>query len=97
VVCRPNPEVDDAHGHVIVEIRKGMNSIPKAGKFADDRLVKQHSQYGYVQAKRTPGIFTHTTRPIIFSLVVDDFEEYTGHEHAQHLGDTLKKFYTITT
>jgi hypothetical protein len=52
----------------------------------------------YVQAKRTPDLFTHADRPIIFSLVVDDFGvQYTGREHAQYLADTLESLYTSTT
>jgi hypothetical protein len=86
------------NGYVLVETRKGMYGLPKAGKLASDRLVEHLARSGYVQAKRTPGLFTHVHRPIIFSLVVDDFGvQYTGQEHAQHLTDTLENFYTITT
>jgi hypothetical protein len=72
--------------HALVEIRKGMYGLPQASTLASDILVKHLAQYGCVQAKHTSGLFTHTTRPIIFSLVVDDVGvQYTGHEHAQHL------------
>ena len=39
----------------------------------------------------------NATRPISFTLVVDDFGiKYVGKEHAQHLIDTLQSLYTIT-
>ena len=45
-----------------------------------------------------PGLFTHTTRPVTFSLVVvDDFgTKYGSKADAEHLIETLKKWYTIT-
>jgi hypothetical protein len=46
----------------------------------------------------THGLFIHETRPISFSLVVDNFGvKYVGREHAQHLVDTLAAKYNITT
>ena len=45
----------------------------------------------------TPGLWRHVTRPILFLLVVDDFGvKYVGTEHAQHLINTLKKWYQLT-
>jgi hypothetical protein len=40
----------------------------------------------------------HKTRPITFSLVVDDFAvEYVGKQHADHLRNALLKSYELTT
>jgi hypothetical protein len=59
-----------------------MYGLPRAGKLASDRLVTHFGNSRCVQAKRTPGLFTHADRPIIFSLVVDDFGvQYAGREH----------------
>ena len=45
---------------------------------------------------RTPGLFTHKTRPIWFKLAVDDFGvKYIGREHAEHLMTVLKKHYNM--
>jgi hypothetical protein len=83
---------------VNVEIRKGMYGLPQAGRIANDQLLKYLSQDGYNQAANTPGFFTHTTRPIAFSLVVDNFGvKYVGCKHAEHLVATLQKSYSITT
>jgi hypothetical protein len=85
------------HGTVYVEIHKGMYGLPQAARLANDGLVSHLSCHGYLQDPHTPGLFTHTTRPIAFCLVVDDFGiRYTGTDHADHLIQTLKLKYTIT-
>jgi hypothetical protein len=82
---------------VTVEIRKGMYGLPQAGILAHDRLVEHLARHGYVKAPHTAGLFRHVTRPIQFTLVVDNFGvKYTGTENAQHLIDTLQALYTIT-
>ncbi len=44
-----------------------------------------------------PGLWKHDTRPIQFTLVVDDFGvKYIGKEHAQNLKNALKKHYKLT-
>jgi hypothetical protein len=86
------------NGYVVVEIRKGMYGLPQAGILANTRLVKHLEASGYIQSKRVPGLFTHETRPVTFSLVVDDFGiKYVGKENAEHLLNCLRSQYTITT
>ena len=52
---------------------------------------------GYYEVARTPEIFTHVTRPIQFSLVVDDFGvKCVGKEHADHLIKPLERHYDKT-
>jgi hypothetical protein len=83
---------------VLVEIRKGMYGLPQAGYIANERLARHLATAGYLPAKSTPGLYTHSTRPICFSLVVDDFGvRYVGKEHADHLVSTLSSLYSITT
>ena len=45
----------------------------------------------------TPGLWKHVSRPIAFTLVVDDFGiKYEGHHHLDHLLNALRKeTYTI--
>ena len=51
---------------------------------------------GYVPSKFTPGLFTHKTRDIAFSLVVDDFGvRYTKREDVEHLLKTIQVRYSI--
>jgi hypothetical protein len=99
------PEIIDAYnlrdlvhnGYVYIEIRKGMYGLPQAGILANQLLTKRLAVDGYYPTTHTPGLFRHRWRPIIFSLVVDDFGvQYTGTEHANHLVQTLKKHYTIS-
>ena len=83
---------------IMVEIRKGMYGLPQAGILANNRLQAHLASHGYIAARHTPGLFTHVTRPLAFTLVVDDFGvKFVGKEHAQHLIDTLSSLYTITT
>jgi hypothetical protein len=47
--------------------------------------------------KLIPGLWKHNTRPIQFTLVVDNFGvKYVGKEHAQHLKNALKEHYKLT-
>ena len=85
------------NGFVYIEITGGMYGLPQAGRLANDELLPRLAAAGYHQSQRTPGLFLHTTRPIRFCLVVDDFGiSYTGKEHADHLLATLKHDYQVT-
>jgi hypothetical protein len=54
--------------------------------------------YGYYPARHTPGLWLHKTRPISFTLVVDDFAvKYVGKHHAEHLRNALLRTYELTT
>ena len=79
-------------GHVYVEIRKGMYGLPQAGILAQELLEKQLNEYGYSQSRLVPGLWTHTTQPISFTLVVNDFGvKYVGKENTMHLISILKQ------
>jgi len=65
--------------------------LPQAGILANKLLRKRLKPHGYYECINTPGLWQHATRPITFSLVVDDFGvKYVGKEHADHLIDCLK-------
>jgi hypothetical protein len=75
-----------------------MYSLPQAGKIANNALVPYLASHGYHQCTHTPGLFKHSTRPIIFSLVVNDFGvQYVGCKNAQHLADIIAAKYKMTT
>ncbi len=79
-------------GHIHVEIQKGMYGLPQAGILAQELLEKQLHEHGYSQSKAAPGLWTHKTQPIMFTLVVNDFGvKYIRKEHAMHLISILKK------
>jgi hypothetical protein len=51
---------------------------------------------GYAPTKFTLGLYTHKTRPIAFSLVVDDFVvKYVNKEDMDHLLATIGKRYPV--
>ena len=84
-------------GYVFVEIQKGMYGLPQAGILAQQLLEQRLNQHGYSQRQAVPGLWTHDTRPISFTLVVDDFGiKYVGKENAMHLISILKQHYEIS-
>jgi hypothetical protein len=60
-------------GWVYIEIRKGMYGLKQAGLLANQLLQTLLVPFGYYPARHTPGLWLHRTRPISFTLVVDDF------------------------
>ena len=62
-----------------------MYGLPQSGLLANELLEKGLNKHGYHQSKLVPGLWKHDTRPIRFTLVVDDFGvKYEGKEHALH-------------
>ena len=79
-------------GYCYAEIRKIMYGLREAGYITNVKLKKILGLEGYVPSKFTPGLFTHNTRDIELSLVVDDFGvKYTNKNDADHLITTLQK------
>jgi hypothetical protein len=77
-------------GIVFIEINRGMYGLPQAGILANKLLAKRLATKGYFQTRHTPGLWTHSHRPVQFSLVVDDFGvKYVGKQHADHLMNAL--------
>ena len=77
-------------GFVFLEIRRAVWGLPQAGILANKLLRKRLKPHGYYECINTPGLWRHKTRPITFSLVVDDFGvKYVGKEHADHLINCL--------
>jgi hypothetical protein len=64
---------------VYVELQTDMYGPPQDGILANQLLARRLAIHGYHQTKFTPGFWCHVTRPIQFSLVVDDFGvQYVG-------------------
>lgn len=85
------------NGHVYLQIEKGMYGLPQAGILANKLLQKRLKPHGYYELPHTPGLWKHISRPVQFSLVVDDFGiKYVGEQHAQHLLNALKEDYEIS-
>jgi hypothetical protein len=85
-------------GWVYIEIRKGMYGLKQAGLLENQLLQTRLEPFGYYPARHTPGLWLHKTRPISFTLVVDDFAvKYVGKHHAEHLRNALLRTYELTT
>ena len=83
-------------GWIFVEIGRGMYGLPQSGIIAQEQLAKRLEKHGYTQSKIVPGLWTHHSRPISFTLVVDDFGvKYTRKEDADHLIKVLHEHYKI--
>jgi hypothetical protein len=81
-------------GYIYCEIQKGMYGLPQAGIIAQQLLEKNLEEHGYHQSTTTPGLWSHKTRPISFTLVVDDFGvKYVGEENAKHLLNAVRQNY----
>jgi hypothetical protein len=77
-------------GWVYIEIRKGMYGLKQAGLLANQLFQTHLAPFGYYPARHTPGLWLHKTRPISFTLVVNDFTvKYVGRQHAEHLRNDL--------
>jgi hypothetical protein len=85
-------------GWVYIEIRKGMYGLKQAGLLANKLLQTRLAPFGYNPTRHTPGLWLHKTRPISFTLVVDDFAvKYIDKQHAEHLRNAPFRTYELTT
>ena len=50
-----------------------MYELPQAGILANKLLKERLADHDYYKVPHTPGLYTHKTCPIRFTLVVDDF------------------------
>ena len=81
-----------------MEIRKSMYGLKQGGRIANDRLKQHLKASRYVPRRYTPGLFTHISRKISFTLCVENFGvKYTDKADAQHLFTCLKILYRCTT
>ena len=85
------------NGFVYLEMRRAVWGLPQAGILANKLLQKRLLPHGYYECKHTPGLWRHLTRPISFTLVVDDFGvKYVGKEHVDHLIKCIREKYELT-
>ena len=86
------------NGYVHLEMRRAVWGLPQAGILANKRLRRKLAPFGYYECVNTPGLWYHVSRPISFTLVVDDFGvKFVGKEHADHLIASIKSTYKKLT
>ena len=62
-----------------------MYGLPQARIIAHDRSQKNLKNHRYQLVNFTPGLWTHKSRPISFTLIGDDYGiKYVGKKHADH-------------
>ena len=61
------------NGYVYIEIQKSVYGLLQARILANQLLKEQLLKNDYFEVPHTPGLFWHKTRPVWFTLVVDDF------------------------
>jgi hypothetical protein len=97
IVKKYNLNALAVNGWVYIEIRKGMYGLKQAGLIVNQLLQTRISPFGYYPTHHTPGLWLHKTRPISFTLVVENFAvKYVGKHHADHLRYDLLKTYKLT-
>jgi hypothetical protein len=75
-----------------------MYGLKQSGLLANQLLQQRVAPYFYYPAPHTPGVWLQKTRPIAFTLVVDEFAlKYVGKDNAHHLCNALICNYEITT
>ena len=103
LTCIPNEIIDQyslctlsSDGWVYLDIRKGILGFKQSGRIANGRIKSHLAHFGFAPVPITPALWKHTTKPIIFSLVIDDFGvKYIGKENANQIIQYLQKLYTI--
>ena len=71
---------------VYLEICRTIYGIQQAGTLANKQIHEKLLPAGYYEVAHTLGLWRHITRPIQFTLVVDDFGiNYQGKKHLDHL------------
>jgi hypothetical protein len=78
-------------------MRRAVWGLPQAGILANKLLKKRLAPHGYFECTHMPRLWKHTTQPISFTLVVDDFGvKYTHQEDIEHLIKCIKEKYELT-
>jgi hypothetical protein len=87
-------EIATPDGYIYCKIQKGMYGLPQVGIISQNLLAHGLKPHGYSQSKTTSGLWKHNSRPIVFSLVIDNFGvKYIGKENLQHLLNIIQKYY----
>ncbi len=67
------------------------------GILANKCLQRKLAPFGYFKSTNTPGLWYHESRPIMFTLVADNFGvKYENKDDVDHLIASKKKDYMLT-
>jgi hypothetical protein len=97
IVEQYDPNQHALHGFVHLEMQKAVWGLPQAGILANKCLGWKLAPFGFYESTHTPGLWYHESRPITFTLVVDNFGvKYVSKDDVNHLIMSIIKDYTLT-
>jgi hypothetical protein len=80
-----------------LEMRRAVWGLPQVGILANKRLRHKLAPFGYFESTNVPELWYHKSRPITFTLVVDNFGiKYENKDDVDHLIASIKKDYMLT-
>jgi hypothetical protein len=83
-------------GCIYLEMQRAVWGLPQAGILANKLLCKRLAPHGYYECKQTPGLWKHTSWPISFTLVVDNFGvKYTNQGDVNYLIGSLRRIMNL--
>jgi hypothetical protein len=83
-------------GWVYIEMRRAVWGLPQSGILANKRLHHKLAPFGYYESANTPGLWRHESRPLTFTLIVDNFGiKFVNKAKVDHLISSIKKMYTL--
>ena len=75
-----------------------MYGLPQAGIIANNHLTECLEPEGYYQFRHTPRLWRHKRRPILFSILINNFGiKYVRKEHYDHLIAAIEENYEFST
>jgi hypothetical protein len=84
-------------GWVYIKMRRAIWGLPQAGILANKRLHQKLAPFGYHESVNTLGLWMNESRPITFTLVVDNFGvKFVNEDDVDHFISSIKKTYTLT-
>jgi len=91
-------KIVNSAGFVYAKIKGAWYGLKESGRIANEDLVDHLAKHGYHESTFTVGLFTHETRDISFTLVVDDFGiKWKNKDDLNHLITSLEKKYNMKT
>ena len=80
------------NGFILFEVNGSMYGHPAAGRIAQKELIALLTKNDYYEHKDVPCLFFHKTRPISFTLVVDDLGiKASNNDDINHLLSTIRE------
>jgi hypothetical protein len=73
------------NGYIHLEMWRAVWGLPQVGILANKHLQRKLAPFGNFESTNTPGLWYHESRPITFTLVVDNFGvKYENKDNVDH-------------